>query len=61
MLNPLNFISKLIRSSNQNELNRLAKIVEKINAIEKDVKKLNDEDFPRRPKNLKKGYEMEKN
>ena len=53
MLNPLNFFSKLIRSSNQNELNRLAKIVEKINAIEKDVKKLNDEDFPRETQKLK--------
>ena len=53
MLNPLNFISKLIRSSNQNELNRLAKIVEKINAIEKDVEKLNDKDFPRETQKLK--------
>ncbi len=53
MLNPLNFFSKLIRSSNQNELNRLAKIVEKINALEKDVKKLNDEDFPRETQKLK--------
>ncbi len=54
MLNPLNFISKLIRSSNQNELNRLAKIVEKINAIEKDVEKLNDKDFPSETQKLKK-------
>ena len=53
MLNPLNFISKLIRSSNQNELNRLAKIVEKINAIEKDVEKLNDTDFPKETQKLK--------
>ena len=53
MLNPLNFISKLIRSSNQNELNRIAKIIEKINAKEKDVEKLNDEDFPKETQKLK--------
>ena len=29
MLNPLNFISKFIKSNNQKELDRIAKIVEK--------------------------------
>ena len=34
MLNPLNFISKFIKSSNQKELDRLKKIVEQVNAYE---------------------------
>ena len=33
MLNPLKFISKFIKSGNQKELDRLKKIVEKINSI----------------------------
>ena len=33
MLNPLNFISKFIKSSNQKELDRVAKIVEKVNSF----------------------------
>ena len=48
MLNPLNFISKFIKSSNQRELDRMAEIVKKINAHEKDIKNLNDEDFPKK-------------
>ena len=31
MLNPLNFLSKFIKSSNQKELDRIAKIVERVN------------------------------
>ena len=34
MLNPLNFISKFIKSSNQKELDRLNKILDKINSKE---------------------------
>ena len=34
MLNPLTFISKFIRSSNQKELDRLEKIVQKVNSLE---------------------------
>ena len=37
MLNPLNFISKFIKSSNQKELDRVAKIVEKVNSFEDEV------------------------
>ena len=33
MFNPLNLISKFIKSSNQKELDRISKIVEKINLI----------------------------
>ena len=48
MLNPLNFFSKLIKSSNQRELDRLAKIVIKINSLEENTKKLKDTDFPKK-------------
>ena len=46
MLNPLNLISKFIKSNNQKELDRIAKIVDKINLLEEDTKKLEDNDFP---------------
>ena len=53
MFNPINFISKLIKSSNQRELERIAKIVEKINSLEEKVKNLDDSEFPKKPKSLK--------
>ena len=37
MLNPLNFISKIFKSSNQKELDKLAKFVDKINALEEQI------------------------
>ena len=46
MLNPLNFLSKIIKSSNQKELDRLNKIVKKINSLEDQVAKLEDKSFP---------------
>ena len=48
MLNPLNFISKFIKSSNQKELDRINKIVKKINLLEENVKNLKDEEFPKK-------------
>ena len=48
MLNPLNLISRLIKSSNQKELDRIQKIVDKINTLEDHIKKLDDEDFPKK-------------
>ncbi len=48
MFNPLNLITKFIKSSNQKELDRIAKIVEKINSIEKDFKNLSDAEFPKK-------------
>ena len=48
MLNPLNFINKLIKSKNQKELDRITKIVSKINSLEEDIKKLKDTDFPKK-------------
>ena len=48
MLNPLNFITKFIKSSNQKELDRIKKIVVKVNSLEATVKNLKDEDFPKK-------------
>ena len=48
MFNPLNLISKFIKSSNQKELDRIGKIVEKINLLEEKFINLNDSDFPKR-------------
>ena len=46
MLNPLKFLSKFIKSSNQKELDRMTKIVEQVNSFEADLKNLPDEHFP---------------
>ena len=53
MLNPLNFFSKLIKSSNQRELDKLAKIVTKINSLEESIKNLKDSDFSKKTQELK--------
>ena len=53
MFNPLNLISKFIKSSNQKELDRIGKIVEKINSLENEFKKLNDIDFPNKTQEFK--------
>ena len=54
MLNPLNFISKFIKSSNQKELDRIAKIVEKVNLLEDTFKEISNEEFPKKTLDLKK-------
>ena len=48
MFNPINIISKIIKSSNQKELDRIQKIVKNINVLEKDVEKLNEKEFPKK-------------
>ncbi len=48
MLNPLNIISKFIKSGNQKELDRIQKIVEEINLKESNVSKFEDNEFPLR-------------
>ena len=35
MFNPLNLLSKIIKSGNQKELDRIGKIVNRINSLEK--------------------------
>jgi preprotein translocase subunit SecA len=54
MLNPLNFLSKFIKSSNQKELDRIAKIVDQVNSFEVSVKEIADDDFPNKTMELKK-------
>ena len=53
MLNPLNFLSKLIKSSNQKELDRIVKIVEKVNSFEDDTKNIPNDGFPKKTLELK--------
>ena len=53
MLNPLRYISKFIKSSNQKELDRLSKIVTKINDFEETFNKLNDSEFPKKTSEFK--------
>ncbi len=53
MFNPLNLITKFIKSSNQKELDRILKIVEKINLLEKNFINLSNTDFPNKTLELK--------
>ncbi len=53
MLNPLNFISKFIKSSNQKELDRINKIVKQVNLLEKNIKILKNEEFAEKTIQLK--------
>ena len=48
MFNPLNIISKILKGSNQKELDRIQKIVKNINVLEKYVEKLNEKEFPKK-------------
>ncbi len=52
MFNPLNLLSKIIKGSNQKELDRIQKIVKNINLFEKDVQKLSEVEFPKKTNEL---------
>ena len=52
MLNPLNFLSKIIKSNNQKELDKLKKAAKKINDWEEKIVKLDDQSFPEKTKEL---------
>ena len=54
MINPLNFIKKLVKSGNQKELDRLQKILQKVNNLEGWASNLKNEDFPDQTKEFKK-------
>ena len=54
MFNPLNLILKFIKSSNQKELDRIGKIVSKINLLDSSYKDLDDLDFPKKTLEYKK-------
>ncbi len=53
MFNPLNFISKFIKSGNKKELDKIGKIVDQINFLEENIKKLSDKEFPEKTIKLK--------
>ncbi len=53
MFNPLNFISKFIKSGNKKELDRIHKILEQINLLEENIKRLSDKEFPEQTIKLK--------
>ena len=52
MFNPINFITKFIKSNNQRELDRIGKIVKKINSLEENSISLNDNDFPKKNRGI---------
>jgi len=56
MLNPLNLISKIFKSSNEKELGKLAKLVDKINTLENQSSKLEDGEFPKKTEELKQKF-----
>ena len=53
MFNPLNFITKFIKSSNQKEIDRLQKITQKINSLEENTKKLKENEFADKTREFK--------
>ncbi len=53
MINPLNLISKFIKSGNQKELDKLQKIVTKVNNNEKWASELKNDEFPNKTEELK--------
>ena len=53
MLNPLKFLSKFIKSSNQKTLDKLSLMVNKINLLENEISNLDDVDFPAKTNFLK--------
>tara|TARA_Y100001970_G_scaffold9028_1_gene10485 strand:+ start:73 stop:2598 length:2526 start_codon:yes stop_codon:yes gene_type:complete len=52
MLNPLNFLTKIIKSSNQKELDKLKKTTKKINDLEEKIITLDNQHFPEKTKEL---------
>ncbi len=48
MLNPLNFLSKFIKTGNQKELNKIDKIINQINILQKNMEVLEDDQFPKK-------------
>ena len=61
MFNPLNFFSKFFKSSNQKELDRIFKIVKRVNFLETKIKDIPDEDFPKKTQELKEKFKLNEN
>ena len=53
MLNPISFISKFFKSSNQNEIDKIQYLLKRINILEQEISKLEDKEFPERTLSLK--------
>jgi len=53
MLNPLSFISKIFKSSNQNAIDEIQHLLKKVNDLESEISNLADEDFPKKTYELK--------
>ena len=53
MLNPLNILSKFIKSSNQKSLEKLKSVVKNVNSLENEILNLKNEEFPKRTLLLK--------
>ena len=52
MFNPLNLFSKIIKTGNQKELDRIQKIVDQINSLEKNLENLDNTEFPKKTSEL---------
>ena len=61
MFNSNKFFNKLFKSSNQRELDKLKSIVNKINSLEDDIKKISDEKFPEKTLIFKENISKGKN
>ena len=53
MLNPISFITKFFKSNNQNEIDNLKHLLNKINDLEEEISKLENKHFPERTAMLK--------
>jgi len=53
MLNPLSFISKIFKSTNQNAIDEIQHLLKRINDLEGEISNLADEDFPKKTDELK--------
>jgi len=53
MLNPISFISKIFKSSNQNEIDKIKNLLNKVNNLEQEITSLKDLDFPKKTEELK--------
>ncbi len=53
MLNPISFISKIFKSTSQNEIDKIKGILKKINNLEQGISNLEDADFPKKTEELK--------
>ena len=61
MLNPLNLLSKIIKSPNQREIERLKKIVSNVNNLEQNYKTLKNDEFHQKTNQLRERLKNDEN